>query len=223
MRRRNLRAGHHGTIFGGGFRQRFRTTWWNPASARKSCNRYLASLSQREREILERFYLQEQSAVQIRDEMKLTCTNYRVLKSRAKAKFGKTGRHWLHSPRMRQRCRGKLRYGATDVNATQVLRKMRGASQAHLMRADDGRHYVVKLDTPENRRTLVNEFLAGFFLEHLGFNTPRTAVVQLDGGKHFGSGFPGDPEKTVVYDFIPDPAASQRGESWRVRRIAGLR
>src|SRR5579863_7095459 len=59
------------------------------------------SLSQREREILERFYLQEQSAGQIREEMKLTCTNYRVLKSRAKAKFGKTGRHWLHSPRMR--------------------------------------------------------------------------------------------------------------------------
>ena len=62
-----------------------------------------ASLSRREREILERFYLQEQSAVQIRDEMKLTCTNYRVLKSRAKAKFGKTGRHWLHASRTRNR------------------------------------------------------------------------------------------------------------------------
>lgn len=61
------------------------------------------ALSQREREILERFYLQEQSVGQIREEMKLTGTNYRVLKSRAKAKFGKTGRHWLHSSRMRQR------------------------------------------------------------------------------------------------------------------------
>lgn len=91
------------------------------------------------------------------------------------------------------------------VNATQVLRKMRGASQAQLMQADDARHYVVKLDTPQNRRTLVNEFLCGLFLEHLGFNTPRTAVVQMDGGKHFGSGFPGDPNKTVVYDFVPDP------------------
>ena len=65
--------------------------------------RVFSSLTQREREILERFYLQEQSANQIREEMKLTCTNYRVLKSRAKAKFGKTGRHWLHSSRMRQR------------------------------------------------------------------------------------------------------------------------
>jgi hypothetical protein len=105
------------------------------------------------------------------------------------------------------------------VNATQVLRKMRGASQAHLMLADDGRSYVVKLDTPENRRTLVNEFLAGRFLEHLGFNTPRTAVVQLDGRKHFGSGFPGDPEKAVVYDFVPDPLL-RKVEN--LREFAGL-
>lgn len=91
------------------------------------------------------------------------------------------------------------------VKVTRTLRQMRGASRAQLMQADDGRHYVVKLDTPANRRTLVNEFLAGIFLEHLGFNTPPTAVVQLDDAKHFGSRFPGDPEKTVVYDFIPDP------------------
>ena len=109
--------------------------------------------------------------------------------------------------------------GMPMVNATQNLRPMRGASHAQLMRADDGRHYVVKLDTPANRRTLVNEFLAGFFLEHLGFNTPRTAVVQLDGGKHFGSGFPGDPEKTVVYDFIPDPLL-RKAEN--LREFAGL-
>jgi len=57
----------------------------------------LQALSSREREILDRFYLQEQSAEQIRSEMHLTCTNYRVLKSRAKAKFGKTGRHRLYS------------------------------------------------------------------------------------------------------------------------------
>lgn len=105
------------------------------------------------------------------------------------------------------------------VNATQVLRKMRGASQAQLMQADDGRHYVVKLDTPPNRRALVNEFLAGLFLEHLGFSTPRTAVVQLDGSKHFGSGFPGDPEKTVVYDFVPDPVLRNVEN---LREFAGL-
>ena len=61
----------------------------------------LDSLSRKEREILDRFYLQEQSATQIRTEMQLTGTNYRVLKSRAKAKFGKTGQHWLRSSRLR--------------------------------------------------------------------------------------------------------------------------
>ena len=61
----------------------------------------LTSLSSREREILDRFYLQEQSATRIRSEMRLTGTNYRILKSRAKAKFGKTGQHWLHSQRLR--------------------------------------------------------------------------------------------------------------------------
>src|SRR5579871_5213063 len=107
----------------------------------------------------------------------------------------------------------------TTVKVAQVLLPMRGASHAQLMRADDGRHYVVKLATPANRRTLVNEFLAGLFLEHLGFNTPRTAVVQMDGGKHFGSGFPGDPGKTVVYDFIPDPLLR---EVENLREFAGL-
>jgi hypothetical protein len=90
------------------------------------------------------------------------------------------------------------------VNATQVLRKMRGASQAQLMLADDGRHYVVKQNTPQNRRTLVNELLAGMFLDHLQLRTPQMVLVENNGGKHFGSRFPGDPEKTVVYDFVPD-------------------
>jgi hypothetical protein len=83
---------------------------------------------------------------------------------------------------------------------------MRGASQAQLMLADDGQHYVVKQNTPQNRRTLVNELLGGMFLEHLQLRTPQMAVVENDGEKHFGSRFLGDPEKTVVYDFVPDSA-----------------
>src|SRR5678815_6141746 len=92
------------------------------------------------------------------------------------------------------------------VNATQVLRTMRGASQAQLMLADDGRHYVVKENTPQNRRTLVNELLAGMFLDHLQLRTPRMALVENNDGRHFGSRFPGDPEKIVVYDFVLDSA-----------------
>ena len=43
------------------------------------------------REILDRFYLQEQSAGQICREMGLTKTQYRLAKSRAKALFGSEG------------------------------------------------------------------------------------------------------------------------------------
>src|SRR5690242_16320804 len=55
----------------------------------------LAALSQRDRDILVRFYLQEQPQEQICREMSLTETQFRLLKSRAKAKFGEIGRKKL--------------------------------------------------------------------------------------------------------------------------------
>jgi RNA polymerase sigma factor (sigma-70 family) len=51
----------------------------------------LAQLSMRDREILERFYLQEQRPDQICSEMNLSKTQFRVGKSRAKARFGEIG------------------------------------------------------------------------------------------------------------------------------------
>lgn len=55
----------------------------------------LRGLSTRDREILTRFYLQEQSQEQICREMNLTDTQFRLLKSRAKARFGELGRRRL--------------------------------------------------------------------------------------------------------------------------------
>lgn len=55
----------------------------------------LAALSKRDRDILVRFYLQEQPQEQICREMSLTETQFRLLKSRAKAKFGEIGRKKL--------------------------------------------------------------------------------------------------------------------------------
>jgi RNA polymerase sigma factor (sigma-70 family) len=52
----------------------------------------LAQLSIRDREILERFYIQEQRPDQICSEMKLSETQFRVGKSRAKARFGEIGK-----------------------------------------------------------------------------------------------------------------------------------
>jgi RNA polymerase sigma-70 factor (ECF subfamily) len=54
--------------------------------------RVLRSMSPRDREILTRFYLHEQPQEQICREMGLTSTQFRLLKSRAKARFGALGR-----------------------------------------------------------------------------------------------------------------------------------
>jgi RNA polymerase sigma factor (sigma-70 family) len=57
--------------------------------------RILGQLSRRDREILTRFYLREQSQNQICSEMTLTETQFRLLKSRAKARFGELGKKKL--------------------------------------------------------------------------------------------------------------------------------
>jgi len=113
------------------------------------------------------------------------------------------------------------------VIARRLIRKMRGGAQAHLMEASDGHAYVVKFhNNPQHRRILVNEWIASTFLHYLGIAAPEVAMVHLTEsylagdpdtyiqlgrerravapGWHFGSRFPGDPVRTVVYDFLPD-------------------
>ncbi len=55
----------------------------------------LCRMSNRDREILTRFYLYEETQKQICDEMSLTETQFRLLKSRAKARFGELGKKKL--------------------------------------------------------------------------------------------------------------------------------
>lgn len=55
----------------------------------------LRGISGRDREILTRFYLKEQTQQEICEEMKLSETQFRLLKSRAKARFGELGRKTL--------------------------------------------------------------------------------------------------------------------------------
>lgn len=55
----------------------------------------LQSLSKRDRDILVRFYLNEEPQEQICREMSLTETQFRLLKSRAKARFGEIGKKKL--------------------------------------------------------------------------------------------------------------------------------
>jgi RNA polymerase sigma factor (sigma-70 family) len=58
-------------------------------------HRVLSQLSGRDREILTRFYLYEESQEQICADMDLTDTQFRLLKSRAKARFGELGKKKL--------------------------------------------------------------------------------------------------------------------------------
>jgi hypothetical protein len=113
------------------------------------------------------------------------------------------------------------------VTARRLIRKMRGGAQAHLMEASDGHAYVVKFrNNPQHRRILINEWIASTFLHYLGIAAPETAMVEvteaflagdpdtyiqlgrerlaITPGWHFGSRFPGDPVRTVVYDYLPD-------------------
>src|SRR3984893_2454455 len=113
------------------------------------------------------------------------------------------------------------------IQAKRLIRKMRGGAQAHLLECDDGHFYVVKFrNNPQHRRILVNEWFASVFLNYLQISTPVTAIVNLaaeflaenpdihiqhgsrrlavEAGWHFGSRYPGDPAKVMVYDFIPD-------------------
>ena len=61
----------------------------------KLAMRILGSLHKREREVLMRFYLKEQTPGEICREMDLTETQFRLIKSRAKASFGELGRRRL--------------------------------------------------------------------------------------------------------------------------------
>jgi len=113
------------------------------------------------------------------------------------------------------------------VDATRLIRKMRGGAQAHLLECSDGGFYVVKFrNNPQHRRVLVNEWISSVFLRHLQIAAPDAAIVNLrpefleatpeismqlgsravrpDAGWHFGSQFPGDPSRMAVYDFLPD-------------------
>jgi len=118
------------------------------------------------------------------------------------------------------------------LTAIRHVRRMRGGAQAHLLEADDGCWYVVKFrNNPQHRRILVNELLCAEFLEYLKISAPATAFIHLSPqflatnpgvhltlgnsriqvapGWHFGSRYPGDPERTAVYDFLPDALLGQ--------------
>jgi hypothetical protein len=111
--------------------------------------------------------------------------------------------------------------------ALEEVRQMRGGSQAHLMRCNDGNYYVVKFqNNPQHRRILVNELLGTKLAGRLGLPTTPVAIVEVSEelislthklaiemprnrvpcqpGLQFGSRYPGDPRRMTLHDFLPD-------------------
>ena len=103
------------------------------------------------------------------------------------------------------------------VNARNLVRKMRGGAQAHMLECDDDRFYIVKFrNNPQHRRILVNELVSAVFLKYLQVSTAPAGIILLTPqflaanpeifihlgtqripvapGWHFGSRHPGNPE-----------------------------
>jgi hypothetical protein len=103
---------------------------------------------------------------------------------------------------------------------------MRGSSQAHLVETEDGCFFVAKFaGNPQGNRTLINEWITGQLMNQVGICTPPMRVLQLSerlyrggglffqkGDKripvtetlHLGSECPVNPEKTAIFDFLPE-------------------
>ncbi len=113
------------------------------------------------------------------------------------------------------------------VAAHRFVRRMRGGTQAHLIEADNGQFYVVKFsNNPQHRRVLINEAIGSVLLHHLGVSTPEPVLVSVteeflrenpdvslqlpqgrtavQPGQHYGSRYPGHPERQAVFDLVPD-------------------
>src|SRR5579872_81755 len=69
---------------------------------------------------------------------------------------------------------------AAPLCAVQHIRKLRGSTQAHLMRGSDGHLHVVKFqNNPTHPRLLATEFLATRLGLWLGLPMPQVAVIEV--------------------------------------------
>jgi len=111
--------------------------------------------------------------------------------------------------------------------AVQHVRRMRGGTQPHLMRCDDGHYYVVKFqNNPQHVRVLVNELLATRLARLVGLPVPEPQIVWVGAwivertpdlvinhpgsnepcmaGLHFGSRYVASTTPGTVFDYLPE-------------------
>ena len=118
----------------------------------------------------------------------------------------------------------------SGLYAVQHIRRMRGGSQAHLMRASDGGYYVCKFkNNPQHLRVLANEMFATRLGRWLGLPMPQVEAIEIcdwlitntpdlrvevggtavpcSTGLQLGSRYP-DPE-SQVFDYLPENMLAQ--------------
>jgi hypothetical protein len=118
------------------------------------------------------------------------------------------------------------RSGVTTVVAVEQIRRMRGGSQAHLMRCSDKNFYVVKFqNNPQHLRVLANEMLAALLARLAGLPVPEPVFVEVSewlvqhtpdlqfqrvsgrvpcrAGLQFGSLYAVHPLEGQVFDYLP--------------------
>ncbi len=111
------------------------------------------------------------------------------------------------------------------------IRRMRGGSQAHLMRCSTNSYYVVKFQgNPQGTRILANELLGTQLATRLGLPTTPVAIcyvsedlikltpdlcvetshrpplerIPCQPGLQFGSRYPLDPHRVTIFNFLTD-------------------
>jgi hypothetical protein len=113
------------------------------------------------------------------------------------------------------------------LQAVQHIRRMRGGSQAQLMRASDGAFYVTKFqNNPQGTRILANEFLASRLGRWLGLPVAQVELIEVSewlightpelrvdlngisspyrSGLQVGSRYACDPLEEHIFDYLPE-------------------
>jgi hypothetical protein len=131
--------------------------------------------------------------------------------------------------------------------AVQHIRRMRGGSQAHLLRVSDGNYWVTKFqNSPQGIRILANEMFATLLGRWLGLPMPETAAIEVSqwlientpelriqlatgevpcsSGLQFGSRYPCDllNQPLEVFDYLPESLMAKLAQPLSFARILVL-
>ena len=121
--------------------------------------------------------------------------------------------------------------GLPVLQATALVKKMRGGAQAHLLLCGNSAYVVKFQNNPQHGRVLIGEHIGIQLLKYLGVAVPEPALIRVGEellarepgidislgrdvtvrpvGLHLGTRFPGNPETEAVYDYVPDAMMRQ--------------